>query len=287
MKRNIPGFLEAAALSMLSAWGAVGCLLSAFCLPVAYPNQVMLVWLCWTLLCAGALLYRWGEVVVLALGAAGAFWLWWEGSFGPQLLSVLGTLAKAYDGGYGTGVPQILRVDRQPADLPLTVLGMLLIFAVCRTVCRRKGNLLPVGLLLLPLAACLVVTDTVPDEGYLFALLFSLCLLLLTEGVRRESGSQAARLCAIAVFPVALALGLLLVTLAVLWTDQVPRLWMRLALGAGLALTLLLAPAVSRGNRRRQTLVLGCGVFACLLLSMVLGWTVSPIRLDTGTQGAS
>lgn len=210
MKRNIPGFLEAAALSMLSAWGSVGCLLSAFCLPVTYPNQVMLVWLCWTLLCAGALLYRWGEAVVLALGAAGAFWLWWEGSFGPQLLSVLGTLAKAYDGGYGTGIPQILRVDRQPADLPLTVLGMLLIFAVCRTVCRRKGNLLPVGLLLLPLAACLVVTDTVPDEGYLFALLFSLCLLLLTEGVRRESGGQAARLCILAAFPVALALGLLL-----------------------------------------------------------------------------
>lgn len=85
----------------------------------------------------------------------------------------------------------------------------------------------------------------------------------------------------------ALAVGLLLVTLAVLWTDQVPRLWMRLALGAGLALTLLLAPAVSRGDRRRQTLVLGCGVFACLLLSMVLGWTVSPLRLDTGTQGTS
>ena len=51
MKRNIPGFLEAAALSMLSAWGAVGCLLSAFALPVTYPNRVMLVWLCWALFC--------------------------------------------------------------------------------------------------------------------------------------------------------------------------------------------------------------------------------------------
>ena len=92
MKRNIPGFLEAAALSMLSAWGAVGCLLSAFALPVTYPNRVMLVWLCWALLCAGVLLHRWGEAAVLALGAAGAFWLWQEGSFGPQLLSVLGAL---------------------------------------------------------------------------------------------------------------------------------------------------------------------------------------------------
>lgn len=85
----------------------------------------------------------------------------------------------------------------------------------------------------------------------------------------------------------ALALGLLFVTLAVLWTDQVPRLWMRLALGAGLALTLLLAPAVSKNDRQRQTLVLGCGIFGCLLLSMVLGWTVSPLRLDTVSQGTS
>ncbi|MGM9538664.1 MAG: hypothetical protein ACI3VN_10075 [Candidatus Onthomonas sp.] len=84
----------------------------------------------------------------------------------------------------------------------------------------------------------------------------------------------------------ALALGLLIVTLTVLWTDQVPRLWMRLALGAVLALTLLLAPMLAGGDRRRQILILGCGVFACLLLSMVLGWTVSPVRLDTGSEGS-
>lgn len=83
----------------------------------------------------------------------------------------------------------------------------------------------------------------------------------------------------------ALALGLLLVTLTVLWTDQIPRLWVRLALWAGLALVLLLAPVLSKGDRQRQTFVLGCGVFGCLLLSMLLGWILSPIRLDTGSQG--
>ncbi len=210
MKRKLPIFLEAAVLSMLCAWGAVGCLISAFSLPVEFPNGVMLAWLCWALLCAGALSRRFGEAAVLTLAAGGAFLLWREGSFGPQLLSALGILARAYDGGYGWGVPEALRVERIATDLPLTVLGMILIFAVSRAICRRKGNTLPVLLVLLPLAACLVVTDTVPAEEYLFLLLLGGCLLLLTDSVRRESGSQASRLTAMAAVPVALALGLLL-----------------------------------------------------------------------------
>lgn len=210
MKRRLPTFLEAAVLSILCAWGAVGCLISAFSLPVAVPNRVILVWVCWALLCAALLLNRWGTAAVLTLAAVGAFRLWREGSFGPQLLSTLGILAKSYDGGYHWGIPQVLQVSRLEADLPVTVLGMILIFAVSRTVCRRRGTAAAFSLLLLPLAACLVVTDTVPAEEYIFVLLLCMCLLLLTEGVRRESGSQAGRLTVMAAVPVALALGLLL-----------------------------------------------------------------------------
>ena len=210
MKRKLPTFLEAATLSLLCAWGAVGCLISAFALPLAVPNRVIVVWACWALVCAALLLRRWGEAAVLTLAAAGSFWLWREGSFGPQLLSALGILAKVYDKGYGWGIPQALRAEVRETDLPVTVLGMILIFAVSRTVCRRRGSGLAIGLLLLPLAACLVVTDTVPGAGYLFVLLLCLCLLLLTESVRRESGSQAGRLTVLAAVPVALALGLLL-----------------------------------------------------------------------------
>lgn len=210
MKRKLPTFLEAAVLSVLCAWGAVGCLISAFSLPLAVPNRVILVWACWALLCAALLLRRWGEAAVLTLATVGSFWLWREGSFGPQLLSTLGILAKVYDGGYGWGIPQVLQAEAQETDLPVTVLGMILIFAVSRTVCRRRDSGLAIGLLLLPLAACLVVTDTVPAEGYLFVLLMCLCLLLLTQSVRRDNGSQAGRLTVMAMVPVALALGLLM-----------------------------------------------------------------------------
>lgn len=85
----------------------------------------------------------------------------------------------------------------------------------------------------------------------------------------------------------ALALVLLGVTLAVLWLDQVPRLWMRLGLALLLLLSILLAPICAGGNQRRQTLIWGSGVFACLLLAMVLGWTVAPLEYDTFSNGTA
>ena len=210
MKRKLPAMAEAAVLSMICTWASVGCLMSAFSLPVARPNGIMLVWACWTLLCAALLPFRMGQAAVLILGVGGAFWLWQEGSFGAQLVSLLGMVAKIYHEAYGWGVPQVLEAERLNVDLPLTVLGMVLIFAVSRAVCRRKDNALAVLLVLLPLLACLLVTDTVPGEIYLFALLLGLSLLLLTGSVRRESAIQAARLTATAALPLALALGLLL-----------------------------------------------------------------------------
>lgn len=85
----------------------------------------------------------------------------------------------------------------------------------------------------------------------------------------------------------ALALILLGLTLAVLWLDQVPRLWMRLGLVLLAALVLLLSPLLSQGDRKRQTLLLGGGIFACLVLTMLLGWTVSPLGYDTYSDGSS
>ncbi len=209
MKRKAPVFLESAALSILGAWGAVGCLTSAFSLTVAKPQGMMLLWICWALLCSCLLGHRWGAAALLALGAVGAGFLWRDGQFGRQLLSLLGVLARAYDAGYGWGIPPALQVERLTTDLPVTVLGMILIFGISFAVCRRKGTALAVLLLLAPLACCLVVTDTVPGEAFLFLLLLSLCLLLLTDGVRRENGPQAGRLAAIALVPLLLGLGLM------------------------------------------------------------------------------
>ena len=206
MKRKLPCFAEGVLLSLLGAYSSVGCLVTAFGLKLAAPERVAAVWALWAVLCAGLLLRRWAGLLLLVPAGGAALWAWYEGSFVPQLLGALGTIAQVYDGGYGWGVPKILEVKTVSADLPMAALGLLVILAVCRTVCSRKENGLTALLLLLPLAACLVVTDTVPRTDCLFALLLCLVLLLLTDGVRRESGNQASRLAAAAVLPTALAL---------------------------------------------------------------------------------
>jgi len=210
MKHKLPCFAEGVLLSLLGAYSSVGCLVTAFGLKLAAPERVAAVWALWAVLCAGLLLRRWAGLLLLIPAGGAALWAWYEGSFVPQLLGALGTIAQVYDGGYGWGVPKILEVKAGSADLPMAALGLIVILAVCRTVCSRKGNGLTALLLLLPLASCLVVTDTVPRPDCLFALLLCLVLLLLTDGVRRESGNQASRLAAAAVIPVALALAALL-----------------------------------------------------------------------------
>lgn len=209
MTRKLPECLESVLLSLLCAWGGAGCLISAFSLEISGETVIVLLWLSWALVCSVLQFWRWGRAALLALAAVGSFWLWRDGRFGTQLLGTLGILARAYDSGYGFGIPDVLQVERTISDLPVLVLGMVLIYAVSRTICRRKGKLLPVVLLLLPLAACMVVTDTVPQSQTLFGLLLGLCLLLVTDSVRRENGSQANKLFAAAVLPIALALAVL------------------------------------------------------------------------------
>ena len=210
MKRRLPTLLESTALSIACTWGAMGCLISGFALPLGWPNRIMLVWLGFSLLCALAMPFRFGQTWVLLLGAVGALWLWLEESFGGQLLSLLSMISKIYEGAYGWGIPEALKAEGRNVDLPVTVLGMLLIFVVSRAVSRRKDNSFAVLVTLLPLFACLPVTDIVPELPYLFALLLGVSLLLLSDSVRRESAPQAARLTAFAAVPVAAALGLLL-----------------------------------------------------------------------------
>ena len=209
MRRRILPLIEALVVSMMAAVGAVGCLASAFSLAISNEQPLLAAWVIWAILCAAFSCVRWGSAVLALLAAAGAAWLWHDGSFGTQLLSLLGTIAETYDGGYGFGVPDVLQVPQSAADLPLLVLGMAVIFAVSRTVCRGRSSTLPNLLLLVSLASTLVVTDTVPSENYLFLLLLSVCLLHLTDNLRREDALQAARLCGAALLPLALALGVL------------------------------------------------------------------------------
>ena len=198
-------------LGLCMALGAVGCLATAFELTVLDPQKLLLICLAGLCLCALMCRWRWGDLVLLvAVGAALGYLLRRE-EFLTQLRQLIFRISYIYDLAYGWGAVSWpgMTWDAGAADLPLLVLALLLGMSVCRSVCRGKPVMVPLMLALLPLAACLVVTDTVPGWQSLCLLLFAGVMLLLTGSVREDSPEQANRLTMMGVIPVAAALAVL------------------------------------------------------------------------------
>lgn len=203
-------WLEAFLLSQAAAWSAVGCLTSAFQMPVEAPRELGFLLALAAGVCVLLLSLRRGGWLLLAANAAAGWLLWRRQTVRQSVISLLSTIVEVYDSGYGWGMPEILKDSGASLDPALLILGILLMESVCLGVCRRRGTMLPVAALAIPLAACLVVTDTVPDARWLYGLLLCLALLFLTDSVRLESGGQGTKLALSALIPTALALGLLL-----------------------------------------------------------------------------
>lgn len=203
--------LTAAVLAGLLATGSLGCLVTGFGLPLEHPNGLYL-------LCAGsAILFsllfclKWGTAIAACLSAFLAGWLWHRGIFLEQLLSLMVRISKVYHDAYHWGYFLFAEGDHA-ADLPLLVLGGLIAMAAVFSLVRGKGLILPLTLSALPLAACMVVTDTVPDSLPLFLYLSGFLLSMVPQSVRREDPAQGCRLTWLLSLPIVLALaGLFLV----------------------------------------------------------------------------
>ena len=198
----------AAALAFLIAFGAVGCVISGFDLPLDSYAKVVLICGAASVFCAAAFSLKWGGAAVLCALALGAGYVWKQDEAAEQLFGLLYRMTSVYSRAYGWD-PVQLADGAAAVDIPMAVLGVLLSAAVTWSVCRKLGAVLPVAASLIPLSACMVVTDTVPDVQYLFCLLFGLIILILTSRVRRQSAPQGNRLTAMAAIPAALALAAL------------------------------------------------------------------------------
>lgn len=199
----------AAALAYLISLGAVGSLITAFSLPVNDGALVLLGCLLPALLGAGAFSVKGGGFLILGLGTLGIFWLRRQGQTVDCFLALVSRISAVYDSAYGWGVLTF------PGELPQTFhqilipLGAAIALVTAWTVCW-KMPCFPVLLLGAgTLVPCVVVTNTVPEPRFLYALFLGLILLLLTGQVRRSSAYQANRLTLLGVLPTALALGLL------------------------------------------------------------------------------
>ena len=201
--------LIAGLLAFFLAWGCTGCLITAFDLKLRYPSGIGLV--CGIGAAGTALLFcvRHGGVLLPGLWALAAGYICHDGRALTQLKGVMTQLSIVYDRAYRCGILFFDKEQNQSGflDWPLWIWGLLISTAVCGHVCRGKTVWIPVLVTVLPLCSCVVVTDTVPDEGFLLMVMTGLLLLILTSCVRRENPAQGNRLTMAAVLPVLLTLG--------------------------------------------------------------------------------
>lgn len=201
----------AAVLAFCISLGAAGCMVSGFELTLKSYPALVLTCAASALFCATAFSWKRGGILVLCALALAAGWLWRQGETAEQFWQLLYRISYLYNKAYHWGYFQLVNTPWNAgfADLPMGILGALLAMVVSWTVCRGKSSVWTIILALLPLFSCLVITDTVPSEGYLFALIFGLILLLLTSRVRKSNPLQGNRLTFLAAVPTVLALGIL------------------------------------------------------------------------------
>ncbi len=119
--------------------------------------------------------------------------------------------SRIYDRAYHWGVPQWQEdaLEVKSAIWILAVLGGCVICVVVTAVLSGRGLRAGALMVLIPLIPCIIVTDTVPGNGYLFLILLSVTLLVLSGRVRADSLRWGNVLLLRLVLPVVLGLGLL------------------------------------------------------------------------------
>ena len=200
--------LTGAAISILLSYGTVGAVITAFDFGVANNRALALVCVSLSIFCALCFTIRRGNFVLLGAMVLLAGFLWRRGEVLPQTFSLIHRISKFYDGAYNCGIFPYGNPMGQ-VDVPMGILGGLIAVAVNWTVCRRQSLWPTAAAVLIPICACLVVTDTVPDETFLYLVLLGFLILVMTNTVRRKNATQGITLTGIVTIPLALALGLL------------------------------------------------------------------------------
>ncbi len=201
----------AVVLAAVISIAGIGCLVTAFDLE---PNDwTHMVWM--TVLIAvisgACLFFRFGEVALTLLVMLLGYLAVQRGDLLLSLEKLLGHITTYYDNAYGCGVMRWSweNLNRVDPDTALIVMAALPAMAVCWTLLRRQWFGFAVIPAFFPLALCCIVTDTVPDDLWLWLLLTALLLLVMTQRLRRITHRDANRLTALLLVPVMLLTGVL------------------------------------------------------------------------------
>ena len=224
------------------AFGGASCLISAFSLPVE-PQDLVFYGLGVAMLTSLLLQMKWGSWILTPLILLVGVILWFMGDLRDAVWMFLYQISTIYDKAYGWGVlrlPETLSIMAGDPTLALKAIVTILVWTAADAVIRRKPAIGTITLGLLPLFACMVVTDTTPSTGSLFWLFFGILLLVLTQTVRRKAPADGNRLTAIMLIPALLATCLLFWAVplqgytppeaAPSWLEE---LFMRFSIGSG------------------------------------------------------
>lgn len=212
MKQRLITWLEGAILAFCMGFSAVGCLSTAFSLPMV--DHWLLAVLCALTAVLGGFFYCFSlSLVPLGALALSAGFLWQSGMLEAGLEALLYRVSAVYHGGYHWPIVQWsgTPVEQMDANLPgfVYLLGILLTLAAVWTVCRGKSCLWTCLPAMVPVLACFVVTDTLPSIPLLFLFMAVFLVLMLTSHSRQVDTRQANRLTPMMAIPVVLALGIL------------------------------------------------------------------------------
>ncbi len=203
-------FLVGAGVSFCLGFAGVSCMITGFSMaPVSWP-VLTLFCLAASLACAGCASVRRGWLILACVTAPVLGYTWFSGQLEQGIEAVLYRVTRLYHLGYG--FPVVQWTGAIPMATAVTggmcLLAFLLIALTAWTVCRRK-SLFWASPVLLPLASCMVLTDTVPQTWCLFLLLSGFFLLVCTNTVRRVSAADGNRLLVRLLIPVLLATAIL------------------------------------------------------------------------------
>ncbi len=195
-------------LSFLLSFAGITCMATAFEMTVDMKSMVLCC-AAMSAVCSVCYALPLGLIPLGSMAVAGGF-LWRSGSLVSSIEALLYKISRQYNRAYGWGIIRWSHNTADDMELLLTtalcIVGSLVALVVARGVCRRKSAVPGILLGSLPLAACLVITDAVPQLPWLYLLFLGMGMLMLTNGVRRQNEEQANRLTAVVALPVALAL---------------------------------------------------------------------------------
>lgn len=199
--------LLGAAFAFLLSVGAIGSICSGLELPVDSMLHII-VW-CGIFAVASSVLFwfRHGGRIIIGLGVLALLILWKNEALLQQVQTLIYLISSCYHDAYEWPVFGNLIVEE--VSFPLIIWAALMAVCVNRYFCRRGNIFAVLPPVILPLALCLVVTDTVPNTIYLYILALCLGILLITDWTRHNREAQGIKLTLRMTVPLAVFFALL------------------------------------------------------------------------------